>query len=140
LTDLKWSMSSTRTPAAVGAALRAEVRDNDLVGRFGGEEFVVLLPDLPRGAVERDDVRAIAERIRRRVGTLVIATGTPDGPCTIEGLTISVGAALHPADGPALEDVLAAADAALYRAKREGRNRVRMAGPVHIPAARRPTP
>ncbi|MGQ0576856.1 MAG: diguanylate cyclase [Pseudonocardia sp.] len=136
--------------AAVGAALRAEVRDHDLVGRFGGEEFVVLLPDLPHGGGEREDVRAVAERIRRRVGSLVITAGTPDGPRTIDGLSISVGGALHPVAGAGLAEVMSAADAALYCAKRDGRNRVRMAdvapartggstaGPV--PAARRATP
>lgn len=127
--------------AAVGAALRSEVRDHDLVGRFGGEEFVVLLPDLPHAGGEQDDVRAVAERIRRRVGDLVVTVGTPDGPRTVEGLTISVGGALYPAEGGTLDQVLQAADAALYTAKRDGRNLVRMARPVvHVPAARRSTP
>ena len=137
--DVWGHLAGDEVLAAVGAALRAEVRDHDLVGRFGGEEFVVLLPDLPRGGDERDAVRAVAERIRRRVGALSIGTSTPDGPRTIDSLTISVGGALHPAEGAGLADVIATADAALYTAKREGRNRVRMAGPVHIPAARRPS-
>jgi diguanylate cyclase (GGDEF)-like protein len=137
--DVWGHLAGDEVLGAVGAALRAEVRDHDLVGRFGGEEFVVLLPDLPRGGDEWDDVRAVAERIRRRVGALAVSTSTPDGPRTIERLTISVGGALHPAQGAGLADVIAAADAALYTAKRAGRNRVRMAGPVHIPTARRPS-
>jgi len=136
--------------AAVGAALRAEVRDHDLVGRFGGEEFVVLLPDLPHGA-EHVAVHAVADRIRRRVSALMVTVGAPEGARTIDGLTISVGGALHPAAGTSLDLVLRAADAALYTAKREGRNLVRMAGagpampampplssmpPVSLPSAR----
>lgn len=125
--------------AAVGAALRCEVRDHDLVGRFGGEEFVILLPDLPQAGSEAEDVRAVAERIRRRVGELQVSVVTPDGPCPIDGLTISVGGAMYPAEGGSLDQVLQAADAALYTAKRDGRNLVRMAGAPHIPLARRPT-
>jgi diguanylate cyclase (GGDEF)-like protein len=125
---------------AVASALRSEVRDNDLVGRFGGEEFVVLVPDLPVGAAGHADLAAVAERIRACVGALAVPAGTPDGPMTIEGLSISVGGAVHPADGGSLEQVMKAADAALYTAKREGRNLVRMAGQAQVPVTRRPTP
>ncbi|MGE3285387.1 MAG: GGDEF domain-containing protein [Pseudonocardia sp.] len=132
--------------AAVGAALRAEVRDHDLVGRFGGEEFVVLLPDLPQGGDANSDVRAIAERIRRRIASLMISVATPDGPCSIRHLTVSIGGALYPEEGGSVQQLLAAADAAVYAAKRDGRNRVRMAStlpttrPSRIPTARHPAP
>lgn len=127
--------------AAVGAALRAEVRDHDLVGRFGGEEFMVLLPDLPHGGDAVADVRAIAERIRRRIASLTVAVPTPDGPCTIRHLTVSVGGAIYPDDGGSVQQLLAAADTAVYAAKRDGRNRVRMAASLgpQVPTARRPT-
>ena len=122
--------------AAVAAELRAGVRDGDVVGRFGGEEFVVLLADLPSGALGRAEVRAVAERLRRLVAELEVPTATPDGTVTITGLSVSVGGASVPADASTLEQVLETADAFLYAAKRGGRNLVRIAGPVQIPAPR----
>ncbi len=110
--------------AAMADALRAEVRDRDLVGRFGGEEFVVLLSGLEgSGTVE---LQAVAERIRRRVAALRVEIPTPDGPLTVAGLSISIGAALHPGAGGDLRTLLQVADAALYSAKRAGRNAVRV--------------
>ncbi|MFP5072873.1 diguanylate cyclase [Pseudonocardia nantongensis] len=116
--------------AAVSGSLLAEVRDGDAVGRFGGEEFVVLLAGLPRGLEGRAQAHAAAERIRRRVRALAVH---PDpagaGPSTTIGdLSISVGAALQGLDGETLDDLMQVADYALYEAKRAGRNRVRLGG------------
>jgi diguanylate cyclase (GGDEF)-like protein len=122
--------------AAVAGELREGVRDGDLVGRFGGEEFVVLLADLPPGALGAAEVRSVAERLRRLVAELDVPVCTPDGNLTITGLSVSVGGASVPADGATLEQVLKVADANLYAAKRGGRNLVRIAGPVQIPAPR----
>jgi diguanylate cyclase (GGDEF)-like protein len=122
--------------AAVVAELRAGVRDGDLVGRFGGEEFVVLLADLPPGAIGNAEVRSVAERLRRLVAELDVPVCTPDGNLTITGLSVSVGGAVVPGDGTTLDQVLKVADANLYAAKRGGRNLVRIAGPVQIPAPR----
>jgi diguanylate cyclase (GGDEF)-like protein len=122
--------------AAVAAELREGVRDRDLVGRFGGEEFVVLLADLPPGALGAAEVRSVAERLRRLVAELDVPVCTPDGNLTITGLSVSVGGASVPADGVTLDQVLKVADANLYAAKRGGRNLVRIAGPVQIPAPR----
>jgi diguanylate cyclase (GGDEF)-like protein len=122
--------------AAVAAELRGGVREQDLVGRFGGEEFVVLLPDLQPGPLGRIEVRVVAERLRRLVAELAVPVHTPDGNLTISGLSVSVGGAAMPADGTTLEQVLKAADASLYAAKRSGRNLVRIAGPVQIPTPR----
>ena len=109
---------------AVANALRGEVRDRDLVGRFGGEEFVVLLAALPgSGAPE---LEAVAERMRRRVADLRIEIPTPDGPLTVAGLTVSIGGAVRSGGAQDLRTLLQIADAALYSAKRAGRNRVRM--------------
>ena len=110
--------------AAVARVLRAEVRERDLVGRFGGEEFVVLLAGRDGGSAA--DLEGVAERIRSRVAALQVEVPTPDGPLSIGGLSISVGGALHPVDGPDLGTLLHVADAALYAAKRAGRNAVRM--------------
>ncbi|MCO1655974.1 sensor domain-containing diguanylate cyclase [Pseudonocardia humida] len=114
-----------RVLAAVADELRSEVREGDLAGRFGGEEFVVLVggPDRNAGA----ELEAVAERIRRRVAALQVVVPTPDGPLTVSGLTVSVGGAVASAvAGGDLQSLLQVADAALYAAKRAGRNRVRM--------------
>jgi diguanylate cyclase (GGDEF)-like protein len=122
--------------AAVAAELRAGVRERDLVGRFGGEEFVVLMPELRTGPGARRELLAVAERLRERVTRLAVPVDTADGLLTITGLSVSVGGACIPADGTDLDQVLKAADTALYAAKRGGRNTVRIAGPAEIPAPR----
>ncbi|AXB47359.1 GGDEF domain-containing protein [Amycolatopsis albispora] len=97
----------------VAKAITAGVRSGDLVGRFGGEEFVVALPDI--SAVE---LLAVGERLRRWVAALEVPAGH---------VSISVGAALAPDNGLSVQDLLATADAAMYTAKHEGRNRVEAA-------------
>ncbi|WP_433335241.1 GGDEF domain-containing protein [Spirillospora sp. CA-294931] len=99
---------------AVANTLCGQLRDYDVVGRFGGEEFVVLLP----GA---DTVEAcrVAERLRGRVRRLAVPA--EEGTVTV---TISVGVALFRMHGEDLIELLAAADLALYRAKQSGRDRV----------------
>ena len=92
-------------------------RPTDLVARYGGEEFVVLLP-----AAGIDDVVALAERMRAQVEALNLAH--PDGGVN-ERVTISAGcAAVRPGPGQTARSLLEQADAALYQAKRSGRNRV----------------
>jgi GGDEF domain-containing protein len=78
----------------------------------------------------------VAERLRRLVAELDVPVCTPDGNLTITGLSVSVGGASVPTDGATLDHVLKVADANLYAAKRGGRNLVRIAGPVQIPAPR----
>ncbi|WP_297646206.1 GGDEF domain-containing protein [Pseudonocardia sp.] len=122
--------------AAVAAAVRAEVRDEDIVGRFGGEEFVVLL----RG-IEGDDGRvaaeAVAERIRLRVAALRVAVPGSRDAVVVDGLTVSIGGATLPSDGVELGELLEVADAAMYDAKHAGRNRVRMGAGTGSQARRR---
>jgi diguanylate cyclase (GGDEF)-like protein len=125
--------------AAVAAELRAGVRGHDVVGRFGGEEFVVLLPDLPPGGSGRRELWRVAERLRDRVSRLDVGVATAAGVATVTGLSVSVGGATVPADGTTLEQVLRAADTSLYAAKDAGRNLVRIAADGHVPAPRRPT-
>jgi diguanylate cyclase (GGDEF)-like protein len=105
----------------VATTLCNQLRDYDIVGRFGGEEFVVLVP----GA---DTVEAcrVAERLRGRIGRLAVPA--EDGSIAV---TVSIGVALLRAHGEDLVELLAAADLALYRAKESGRDR------VCLPAARR---
>lgn len=109
---------------AVADVLRTETRPTDVVGRFGGEEFVVLLPDTDLAAA-----RVAAERIRQRVAELtVVTTDKRGGPAVISGQTTSIGVATRPDHATALFDLLQAADAAVYMAKESGRDQVRTAG------------
>ncbi|MDT7558603.1 MAG: hypothetical protein QOC83_2029 [Pseudonocardiales bacterium] len=124
--------------SAVASALRAEVREHDLVGRFGGEEFVVLLPELGRELDGSGELHAIAERIRHRISTLSVVVSTPHGSLTIAGLSVSVGGAAFPEHGAGLENLMDAADTALYAAKRDGRNAVRIAELSELPRQRAP--
>ncbi len=123
--------------AAVATALRAGVRGRDLVGRFGGEEFVVLVEALPPGVTGRVELAAVAERLRKEIARLAVPADDRGG--VIDGLTASFGAACVPADGADLEHALKAADACLYAAKRAGRNLVCVAGISEVPAPRPPS-
>lgn len=103
----------------VASVLQAEVRDYDAVGRFGGEEFAVLLPGIPE-----PPALVIAERIRRAVADLAVDVPVDGEPRSINSLSVSIGIAVYPQAGENLERLLLAADTALYRAKHAGRNRV----------------
>ena len=94
--------------------IQTELRQSDVVGRWGGEEFVVMLSSADAAAAH-----PIAERIRRRVQDTVI--GGYDAPIS---LTCSIGLAASDASGPWGETLIAQADAAVYAAKRAGRNQV----------------
>jgi ATP-binding cassette ChvD family protein len=118
---------------ALASELRQQVRESDIVGRFGGEEFVILLPHT-RAA----EACGIAERLRRAAGALAVLAG--DGSV---GATISIGVAALHQHGRELFELLAAADLALYRAKHTGRDRVclynphAVSDPDHLTLARR---
>jgi diguanylate cyclase (GGDEF)-like protein len=101
--------------AGVGAALRSVVRDRDFAGRNGGEEFAVLLPD-----TEIATALGIAERVRATIAEVAL----PGIDVTV---TVSVGVAGFPDHASTLEQLERLADAALYVAKRQGRNRVVLA-------------
>lgn len=96
--------------------LRQNVRHSDIVGRYGGEEFAVVLPE-----TNKDSAVMLAQRLCE------IVASTPF-PGHRDGLpvrcTISVGVASYPEDGLTVSELIAAADSALYRAKRFGKNRV----------------
>jgi diguanylate cyclase (GGDEF)-like protein len=98
----------------IGRALAEAVRELDLPGRYGGEEFALVLP-----GTNLSGARALAEKIRKNLEELLVTT--PDGsPFQV---TASFGAACFPAQA-SVEELVAAADAALYEAKRTGKNRV----------------
>jgi diguanylate cyclase (GGDEF)-like protein len=91
------------------------IRETNLAARFGGEEFVVLLPDTGLQAC-----LLVAERIRNAVARSSVPLG-PDRPSS--QLTVSLGIAVYPQHGQTLEELLLASDKALYESKRAGRNR-----------------
>jgi diguanylate cyclase (GGDEF)-like protein len=104
----------------VAATLRAELRPQDVFGRYGGEEFLVLLP-----GQDAASARLVGERLREAVEAAVV-----DWQGEALRFTISIGmAVLREGDDPG--KLLARADKALYRAKREGRNRV-CAAPAYV--------
>jgi diguanylate cyclase (GGDEF)-like protein len=104
----------------VARRLAGGVRAYDVVGRFGGEEFVVVLPATAVG-----DALRVAERLRTRVNEL------PPLPLSdMAVVSVSIGVACFPVDGADLAGLVAAADGALYRAKTAGRDRVVLAGPA----------
>lgn len=108
---------------AMGRCLAGALREYDGLGRFGGEEFVAVLPE-----ANAADALAVAERIRARTNELLVheIVGAPvDG--AEARLSVSVGVAVTPTDGGELAELLHAADQALYQAKSGGRNQVRLA-------------
>ena len=136
----------------MAAALRAELRQNlDIAARYGGEEFAVILPNTPIAALaetqtemdlagklgkgsageeppapgHRDGAEQVAERIRRRVGEAAFVAG--DGK-PLSRLTVSIGVAVYPHGTDTPEDLVGNADAALYKAKRAGKDRVETYG------------
>jgi diguanylate cyclase (GGDEF)-like protein len=106
---------------AVTDGLRSQLRGYDLAGRFGGEEFAVLLPQ-----AREQDALNVAERLRAHIAGLSVPVDDRDESAGCVTLTISVGVASLDGESRELTDLLAAADAALYHAKETGRNRTHM--------------
>ncbi|GAB2837897.1 diguanylate cyclase [Lentzea nigeriaca] len=120
INDTYGHLAGDRVLRAVADALKHSVRSYDLVGRFGGEEFAVLLP-----GVSNDEVRATAERIRCEIAGLhIVVIDRLGRDQVVNGLTASVGAAVFPDTATELSPLLLAADEALYQAKSNGRDRV----------------
>lgn len=101
------------------------VRGCDVLGRLGGEEFAVMLPD-----TSRDGALIVAERLRR---SLAVTAVEPGGVKPFN-FTVSIGVAWLAEEDRGIDDILARADEALYRAKRGGRNRVMTQEAETVPA------
>jgi diguanylate cyclase (GGDEF)-like protein len=112
--DAHGHLAGDQVLIGVASTLVSQLREYDVIGRFGGEEFVVLLPgaDLLEGC-------RVAERLRNRVRRLSVPAD--DESVTV---TVSVGVALFRTHGQDLLELLASADLALYRAKKSGRDRI----------------
>ncbi|HEY3733417.1 MAG TPA: GGDEF domain-containing protein [Streptosporangiaceae bacterium] len=108
--------------AAVASEFAGNLRTYDVAGRFGGEEFVVLLP-----ATGPLRARSVAERLRRSIASMEIAVLAGDGSgrgVLADQVTVSIGIAALPAQARDLTGLLARADMALYAAKQAGRDLV----------------
>ena len=103
----------------VGQFLKSRIRREDVACRYGGEEFILIMPD---ASVETAQERA--EYLRQAVKQLNIRDVAPSHP----EITLSLGVAIYPEHGNSAETIVQAADAALYRAKQEGRDQVARAG------------
>src|SRR3954452_19485302 len=118
---------------AVATILRSAIRAKDVIGRFGGEEFVIALPD-----TGVDEATITADRLRNAVSASPLAAmcagvlDDPDLDPDTFHLTVSIGVAVYPADGITIDDLLLRADRAMYAAKAAGRNRVRLAADLSV--------
>lgn len=104
--------------AATGVTLASAMRDSDFVGRSGGEEFLLLLPD-----TDREGARVVAEKVRRFIEQITV-------PQVDRVISASLGVAAYPLDAIDGDSLVRQADQALYAAKAAGRNRVEVAGGV----------
>jgi diguanylate cyclase (GGDEF)-like protein len=119
---------------AVATILRSAIRTKDVIGRFGGEEFVIALPD-----TDVADATVTADRLRNAVAASPLAAmcagvlDDPDLDPDTFHLTVSIGVSVYPADGVTVDDLLQRADRAMYAAKAAGRDRVRLAAELVLP-------
>jgi diguanylate cyclase (GGDEF)-like protein len=100
----------------IGQVIRTTIRDYDVAGRFGGEEFAVVLPE-----ADLLEAQVVAERLRQAVEAMRFEVATSAQPLQV---TMSLGVACFPADATTPTDLTHAADLAVYQAKASGRNRV----------------
>jgi diguanylate cyclase (GGDEF)-like protein len=121
INDTHGHAAGDKVLCSVATVLKSNLRDGDLVARFGGEEFLIALPN-----VDRHQARAIAERLRSEIAGL--PTSLDSG--TVVRVTVSIGVALTSRSfSKPTKDLRCAADNALYRAKRKGRNQIEIATP-----------
>lgn len=115
INDVHGHPSGDRVLVAVAAAVRATIRQEDLFGRIGGEEFALVLP-----RVTQREAQAVAERMRRAVANLAVVLESGG----IQRITISIGVAFSASGASGLSEMVSRADRAMYEAKRAGRDQV----------------
>jgi diguanylate cyclase (GGDEF)-like protein len=113
--DSHGHMAGDRVLIAIAAAIRASIRQGDIFGRIGGEEFALVLP-----RITRHEAAGVADRMRQAVDNLVIVLDSNQ----IQHVTLSVGVAFAPSGAPEIFETVSLADRAMYDAKRAGRNRI----------------
>lgn len=118
INDTHGHLAGDKALQALARTIKIFLREYDLVGRFGGEEFALLLPQ-----TGEQDARRVADRMRAHIADMPIEVSGKAGP-EIIGVTVSIGVAALSTSGSHLTELLATADAALYRAKHAGRNQV----------------
>jgi diguanylate cyclase (GGDEF)-like protein len=102
---------------AIGEVLRREKRESDIVARFGGEEFVVLIPS------DEESGKETGDRLREAIARIQV----PVGQGRTAGMTVSVGVANYPQSATSKAELLDKADQLLYASKRNGRDQVSVA-------------
>jgi diguanylate cyclase (GGDEF)-like protein len=118
INDSRGHLAGDAVLHGVAATLAELIREIDMAARYGGEEFAILLPQ-----TAQEGAALLAERLRREIASRPIRFG----PDEIEGITASFGVAAGPEDSMTQIDLIASADAALYQAKRDGKNHVTVA-------------
>jgi diguanylate cyclase (GGDEF) domain len=113
LNDMHGHATGDRVLVKVGAMFRTSIRASDLAVRIGGEEFLIVIPD-----TDREGAVIFAERLCEQFAATEFCSEPP------VRLTVSIGVAIYPDDGVEEGTLLRTADEALYRSKREGRNRI----------------
>ncbi len=91
-----------------------DIRQTDLAARYGGDEFVVLLPE-----TDAAGALVVAEKLRADIAAMLIRSDT-----RVIRTSVSIGLVVHPEDGLTLDDLMASADAAMYESKRRGKNQI----------------
>jgi len=115
INDAHGHPSGDRVLVAVAAAIRTAIRQGDLFGRIGGEEFALVLP-----RVSRREAQAVAERMRKAVANLAVVLESGN----LQRITVSIGVAFDPTSRVGLAEMVSLADRAMYEAKRAGRDQV----------------
>jgi len=103
----------------LGAVLRAQARRNDVCCRYGGDEFIIVMPE-----TIKSEAAVVAERVRKTVEEIAVSASN-----TVVRATVSIGAASYPQDVTNKQALIKAADDALYAAKHDGRNALRIFTP-----------
>jgi len=124
INDAHGHLLGSRALVEAAAVIRGSARETDIVARYGGDEFSLVLPETgPEGAL------AVASRLRERIARHVFLSDRGPG----SRLTASIGVASMPEAADSAEGLLEAADAAMYRVKEEGKNGIHMAARLAAP-------